>query len=106
MSSKPLVSSRPSAPKDPSDRMHRVRFPAQLGEHPGRNERRDEEHEPDANHGEHAITAQTARNRVFPSKKSSFLVKQLADSTNRWPTVGSSPCQSRPHGNEIADGGR
>jgi len=56
--------------------MHRVRFPAQLGEHPGRNERRDEEHEPDANHGEHAITAQTARNRVFPSKKSSFLAKQ------------------------------
>ena len=52
--------------------MLRVRFPAQLGEYPGRNERRDEEHEPDANHGEHAITAQTARNRVFPSKESSF----------------------------------
>jgi hypothetical protein len=70
--SQSLVSSRPSAPKDPSDRRHRIELPAQLGEDPGRDERSDEDREPDANHGQHAITAQPGRNRVFPSKEGSF----------------------------------
>jgi len=32
----------------------------------------DEDREPDANHGEHAIADQPGRNRVFPSKQVSL----------------------------------
>jgi hypothetical protein len=66
-----------AAPQDPSDRRHRVQFPARLGEDPGTDERGDEDGEPNANHGQHGITAQPERNRVFPSKNDAFPSKNI-----------------------------
>jgi hypothetical protein len=56
------------ASKDPSDAWHRTQLPPQLSEDPGHDERGNEDGEPDANHGEHGITAHPGRNQVFPSK--------------------------------------
>jgi hypothetical protein len=64
-----------AASQHPSERRHRIQFPAELGEDSGRDEGGDEDSEPDANHGQNAITARPARNRVFPSKRSVSLEK-------------------------------
>ena len=49
-----------------------MQFPTHLRLDPGCDERSDEDREPDANHGQHAITDHPGRNRVFPSKELSF----------------------------------
>ena len=66
------VDPRPSASQHAFDRGHWAQLPAELGEDPGRDKRGDEDCEPDANHVEHGITGQAARNRVFPSRRKSF----------------------------------
>jgi hypothetical protein len=70
-----------AAPQNPSDGRHRVQLQPQLGKHPGRDERRDQDHEPDANHGQHGITAQPQRNRVFPLKDALHLAAKLSTGT-------------------------
>ena len=67
-----LVHPRPSPPQHAFERGPRRHLPAQLGEHPGRNERGDEHCEPDPDHGQHGITGRPEMNRVFPSKKKCF----------------------------------
>jgi hypothetical protein len=67
-----LVDPRPSAPQHSFDCGHRSHFPAELREHPGRDERGDKDYEPDANHGRNGIAVRVARNRVFPSKTKYF----------------------------------
>ena len=104
-----LVHPRPSPPQHAFERGPRRHLPAQLGEHPGRNERGDEHCEPDPDHGQHGITGRPEMNRVFPSKKKCFpqlpgdrrdrshgerVAVLAADPASREPSVGRVAWQS------------
>jgi len=54
-----------------------MQFPADLHEYPGRDERGDEDCEPDANHGQNAIAVPPGRNRVFPSKTKAIALEKV-----------------------------